>query len=161
MSEHDDQDDNVLPLRRPRREVIAEVGGPPDESSFTLAVYGEDLVPSEVTNLLGVEPTDSFERGYRRKPTSRPMPHGAWFFEERGQPPRDPDDLARSVLLRFSAPPERWSMVRERYEVQLRVALHVAGWNKGFAFSPTTMQLIAATGAELGFDLYFHGSEQE
>ena len=134
---------------------------PPDESSFTLAVYGEDLVPSEVTNLLGLQPTRSFERGYRRNPTSRPMPHGAWFFEERGQPPRDPDDLARSVLIRFSAAPETWSRVRELYKVQLRVALQMASWNRGFAFSPTTLQLIAATGAELGFDLYFHESEQE
>lgn len=62
--------------------------------------------------------------------------------------------------MRFSVPPETWSTVRERYDLQLRVALHVTGWAKDLAFSPATMRLIAATGAELGFDLYFYGDEQ-
>ncbi len=159
--DQDDGDDNDKVVRLRPNPVIATVGGLPDECSFSVCVYGKDLRPSEVTALLGVEPTESFERGYRRKPNSRPMPHGAWFFGERGQPPRGPDDLARSVLMRFSVPSETWRTVRKRYAVQLRVALHVTGWNKGFDFSPMTMQLVAATGAELGFDLYFYGEDQE
>lgn len=134
---------------------MAEAGGRPDEFSFSLCLHGEELRPSDVTALLGVEPTLAFERGHRRKPTSRPMPHGAWFLQARGQPPEDPDELARAVLMRVAVPAETWAMARRRDRVRLRVAMHTAGWNRGFAFSPATLQLIAQTGAELGFDLHF------
>jgi hypothetical protein len=158
--DQDDGDGKVHPLRA--NHVVAEVGGLPDECSVSLCLYGEDLRPNEVTALLGVEPTDSFERGYRRKPHSRPMHHGGWFFQARGQPPQGPDDLARSVLTRFSVPPETWAAARQRYKVELRVGVHVAaGWNKGFSLTPTTLNLIAMTGAEVGFDLYFEDALEE
>jgi hypothetical protein len=154
-----DEDDKVVPLHQSK--VLLEVGGLVDQSSVTLCVYGESLRPSEVTALLRVEPTDSFERGYKKKPSSRPMPHGAWFFEARGSAPQGPDELARTVLLRFSVPPKTWAELNARYDVQIRIALHVEGWNKGFEFSSQTARLMAATRAKVGFDLYCYGDEGE
>ena len=156
MAENDERDGaDVVPLRQQKRgEIIAEFGGPPDESSFTLAVYGENLVPSDVSKLLGVEPTKSFERGYRRRPTSRPMPHGAWFLEARTQRPGKPDELVRSVLMRLSVSEETWAELRTHYRAQLRMALHSSGFNQDFVLSSSTLQLIASAGLELIVDLY-------
>lgn len=59
--------------------MIAEVGGVVDESSATLAIYGDDLDPVDVTRLLGVEPTKSFLPGHRPGPRSPAIKHGnAW-----------------------------------------------------------------------------------
>jgi hypothetical protein len=146
-----DGDDKVV--RLPSR-IIAEVGGHPDEFAFSLAVYGEDLRPGDVSALLGVEPAKSFERGYRVKPHSRPMRHGAWFLQARGAPPQRPDDVARSVLMKLPASPEIWTELGKRFELQIHIAVHTAGWNRGFSFSPSTTRLMAATGATVHFDLY-------
>ncbi|WP_434424408.1 hypothetical protein [Nannocystis pusilla] len=40
------------------------------------------------------------------------------------------------------------------------IALHSGKWNRGFGLSPEAINLVAATGAVLGFDLYFYGDEE-
>ncbi|WAS89994.1 DUF4279 domain-containing protein [Nannocystis punicea] len=151
-------DDNVLPLRTGR--VIAEVGGVPDETGVALALFGEDLEPDVVSAELGCEPTRTHRKGQRRGPRSPPYVGGAWFLELRGESPAEPDGLLRALLARFPRDPEFWARLRAKYQVRVLVALHSGGWNRGFGLSPAAIDLVAATGAELGFDLYFHGDEE-
>ncbi len=60
-------------------EIIAEVGGDPDECGVCLAIYGENLVPDEVTKLLGCKPTDAHLKGDKKSPKSPGFTQGAWF----------------------------------------------------------------------------------
>jgi hypothetical protein len=83
----------VAPLEPPR--VIAEVGGLVDEWSATFAVYGQDLEPNDVTDLIGLEPSNGFRRGFKRGPISPAMPHDAWLLEVRGVAPDGPARYSR------------------------------------------------------------------
>lgn len=145
-------DDKVVPIRRP--EIIAEVGGTVDESTVTLCVYGEDLDPEAVTKLLGVSPTSSFRRGYRRKPSARPMPHGAWFLEIRGNAPDGPDVHLRKLLTLLPDSVGIWEELTRLYKVRLSLCLGFSGWNKGFCFPADLIARVAKIGVELDFDVY-------
>ena len=131
-----------------------EAGGPMDEAAISLAVYGETLKPNEVSSLLGVEATSSFEAGHKRGPRSPPIPHGAWFYQVRGSHPLTPEDLTTMLLAQLPTDPAVWSALGSPFRTQIRVALHMDAWNRGFAFSSATLKRIADTGAELNFDIY-------
>jgi uncharacterized protein DUF4279 len=147
----------VSPLKPPR--VLAEVGGPVDESSATIAVYGEDLEPHDITALIGVEPSNSFRRGFKRGPRSPAMPHGAWFLEVRGVAPDGPAVQLETLLAKLPDSAHVWQQLRERYTVQLRIALHMQSWNKGFSLTKQLTARLAALGVDLKFDLYAHGQQ--
>jgi len=141
-------------------EIIAEVGGEIDESAATLAVYGKDLEPADVTALLGIEPTRSFRRGYRKAPRSRPLPHGAWFLQVRGKAPEGPDVQLRKLLTKLPDSEEIWKKLRKQYKVQLRFGLHMSGWNNGFGLSPDLVARLAKMRIELEFDIYAYGDDE-
>ena len=139
--------------------VLAEVGGPVDESSATLAVYGRDLDPGEVAALIGIEPSNSFRRGFKRGPRSPAMPHGAWLLEVRGVAPDGPAVQIEALLAKLPQSAQVWRQLSERYTVQLRVALHMQGLNKGFSLSKQLTSRLAALGVDIEFDLYAYGEQ--
>ena len=142
-------------------EVIAELGGLPDECGVTLAIYGEDLDPDEITGLLGVRPTESHRRGDRPKPDSRfPFRQGAWFLECRRMARVSPDDLTKAVLDQLPTDPQRWRSIQERFSIRLVYGLHFSGWNKGFELPRELVARIGAIGASMGFDLYAYGEDE-
>ena len=140
--------------------ALVDVGGPVDELSACLAVYGENLDPGDVTSLLGVDPTESFRRGYRRRPASREMPHGAWFLIIRAVNHPDPGALIGALLSKLPDDAETWRQMNDRYKVQLRIGIHMQGWNKGFSFDAKTASQLAAIGAEVTFDIYAYGEDE-
>lgn len=131
-----------------------EVGGQVDEASVTLAIYGETLRPGEVSLLLGVEPTSSFEAGYKRAPRSSPSPHGAWFYAIRGKAPLGVEDLMSMLFARAPIERSTWNRLSEQYRVRFRVALHMESGNRGFGLSHATLRKLADTGAAVTFDVY-------
>jgi hypothetical protein len=149
----------IIPIRPAK--ILAEVGGVIDESGVTLAVYGEDLNPKEVTDLLGVKPTRSFKRGYRRNPVSRPSPHGAWFLEVRGKTPDGPDVQLRKLLMKLPTSENVWKELKARHKVQIRFGLHMTGWNKGLEISSTLVRRLGKIGVDLNFDIYAYGEDEE
>ena len=148
-------DRKISPIRRPT--ALAEVGGIVDESSATLAVYGETLEPEEITSILGVAPTSSFRRGHKRGPRSPAMPHGAWFIEVRGTAPDGPESQLLNLLAQLPQSSDIWHQLTQRFQVQVRVALHLEGWNRGFAIDKALLTRLAQMGIDLQFDIYEYG----
>jgi hypothetical protein len=149
----------IVPIRTVK--VLTEVGGVIDESGVTLAVYGVNLNPNEVTDLLRVKPTRSFIRGYRRNPASRPAPHGAWFLEVRGKTPDGPDVQLRKLLMKLPTSENIWKELKTRHKVQIRFGLHMTGWNKGFEISSTLVRRLGKIGVDLEFDIYEYGEDED
>ena len=131
-----------------------DAGGPVEELRVALAVYGDDLEPQEVTELLGRRPSKSFRRGYVAGPRSPEMQHGAWFLEQEAVGTEDPGRVIGQLLSLLPSSRQIWVQLNSRYKVQLRIAVHLNGWNNGFSFDAHTAERIAATGAEVIFDIY-------
>jgi hypothetical protein len=142
----------IIALRRPK--IIAQVGGPIDESGATLAIYGKSLDPVKITRVLGMPPTRSFKRGHRHGLKSPPTGHGAWFLEIRGEAPDGPDIQLRQLLKKLPDSAKVWKELNRKYTVQIRFGLHMTGWNKGFGFTPDLVHRIAKMRVEVQFDIY-------
>jgi len=152
-------DRKVVPIER--SEAVAEAGGTVDEFRVTLAIYGTELDPAEVSSLFGRQPTSAHRRGDRKTPTSPPFPTGAWFLTHEAIDPSTPEVAVNALLVSLPLDSGFWLELESRYTVQLRMSVHTAGWNRGFGFSASTAALIANTRASVEFDLYAEGSGHE
>jgi hypothetical protein len=140
---------------------IATAGGPVDKFRVTLAIYHPELEPDEVSARLGAAPTKSHRRGESSRQGSPPLPTGGWFLRREALPPFLPSDAIVGLFAGLPAHADFWVALRSDYKVQIRVAVHTDGWNRGFSLSPAAIACIAATGVEVDLDLYFYGSEYE
>ena len=159
-----DDDDNVLPFVHTLKPgtVVAEVGGLVDETKVTLALYGEDLDPEEITKLLGVEPTSAHRRGDTRSRGARPYPKGAWFLKLVGTPPRGPAELLEDLLERV--PPASvalWQGLRQRFDVQVRFGIFLEAWNRGFGVPARQLEQLSLIVNSFEFDIYANGGSDE
>jgi hypothetical protein len=119
----------------------------------------EALDPAEITRTLGRSPTHSFTKGFIRSERSTPMPHGAWFLTLEGKAPLGPDQLIASLSRKFSLAREAWLDLVQHYDLQLRVAVHLDNWNRGFSLSRETLAEVERIGARLEFDIYADGED--
>ncbi|MFZ1103432.1 MAG: DUF4279 domain-containing protein [Hyphomicrobiaceae bacterium] len=137
---------------------MAEVGGPVGEVGVTLAIYGEELDPEEITRTLGVAPTKAHRRGERPKRRS-----GKWLgpprLEERGF--NEPSEaVIDRVLRKLPEGPAVWRELGARYDIQLRFGIHMTGWNQGMGITSEQVVRLAQIGAKLEFDIYAYGDDE-
>jgi len=149
---------------KPGRIVI---GGPVDLTTVTLCVYGHDLDPSEVSLLLGCEPTRAHRRGDRRPTKSPSFPdgfapprkQGAWFLTEEVASPKGPEEATRH-LLEHLPDDEAWADLGNRYDVRLSYMITVTEWNRGFDLSKELVARIAGLNVSLLFDIYAEDDDE-
>ena len=133
-----------------------EHGGPIDAICVTLALYGEDLDPDEITKALAVQPAASYRKGDPRRGAGQP-PHrgGGWFLEAVGDAPETPDTLTRSLLQQL--PPstsEIWTQFARQYDLRIHYALYLYSFHREFSLSPELTWHLAAMRARTVFDIY-------
>jgi hypothetical protein len=133
--------------------IIAEFGGAIDETRIWLGIYGADLDPDEITQLLGIEPTASHRRGEARR-SAGPWPRGAWLLKREGARGQEPAQILNATLNELPEDPDVWSRLRATYEVRLTFGLHLDDFNRGFDLAPEVVERLASTGAIVGFDIY-------
>lgn len=135
------------------------VGGAVDKTSITLAIYGDDLIPEEISQLLGYE-AEYIRRRERRSPRASPYKKSAWLFNQKGEAPITAEEIIREILSKVSTDSRFWKELSSRYDVQVRIAIHMENWNKGFDLSAEIIQQIASLGAEMVFDIYAYVDEE-
>ena len=136
------------------REVPAEVGGPIDEVHLTVGVYGPELNPAEVSEVLGCPPTSAHRRGDSRGPAVAPWQQGAWLLRLDGKAPSVPEDLVQRLLRLLPKDEATWRQLRAKYTVRITFGLFTSAWNRGFELSPASVAFLAMTGSQVGFDIY-------
>ncbi|MFI5302896.1 MAG: DUF4279 domain-containing protein [Polyangiales bacterium] len=140
--------------------VTAIVGGPVEESSVAVCLYGDDLDPDSISARLGCACSHSFRRGDLQPRTLRSREFGAWFLKERGTAPLGPAELLASLLDRLPEDPKLWSELRREFDVRLRVAVHFDGWNREFDLPGALVAKIAQLGVQIRFDLYAYVDDE-
>jgi hypothetical protein len=139
---------------------LAEVGGPIDEVNVTLALYGEELEPDEISCALGVQPTSAHRRGERRGSRSPPYSSGAWFLKEHGRDAELAEAIIDRLLKQLPENPAVWCALSIRHEIQFRFGLHMTRWNKGLSIPLKQVTRIAELGASMEFDIYAYGGDE-
>jgi hypothetical protein len=140
-------------------------GGPLEWFSITLRISSKDLVPDDITQLLGCKPDEAQQKGkpvLRKDGTvMRVAKFGLWRLILK---PEDTDewDCAEAMMLVLRRLPSAimvWRRLTKKYKVDFFVGLSMPSKNKGFGLSPAVMKYLGDRGIEAGFDIYYHGKE--
>jgi hypothetical protein len=140
-------------------------GGPIPWFSISIEIHADDLVPEEVTSLLGAKPTQVQQKG---KPWVTPNgkhvrvgKFGRWSLELKPDETDEWDvaEAAKILLSRVPADPAKWRALSSRARVRLSVAVSLESFNQGLSVDPALLRLLADR--EMQLDLAIYAGDDE
>jgi ribosomal protein L19 len=127
-------------------------------SVVTLRIYGDDLIPQNITELLGVSPTHAETKGQeivgRKTGKVRIAKSGMWRLCASNRKPEDIDGQIREIFSQITADVGVWQSITKQYRVNLFCGLFMSETNDGLSISPQSLAVLAERGIELWFDIY-------
>lgn len=130
-------------------------GGPIDKVTVSLRLFGEDLNPDEVTELLGCDPTSARRKGDVIPGRYHRMVHkGCWLLK--GLPPsavgleQQVNDLLNKVTDDLAV----WHNLTDRFDVDIFCGFFLECFNRGFNLPPELMKRLVDRRVRLEFDIY-------
>lgn len=132
-------------------------------SVATLRIFGDDLLPEEITELLGCEPTESYAKGQivRASKTCREYvkQKGMWRLEATDREPEDLDQQVAELLGKLTDDLNVWISLSEQFSLDLFCGLFMEKNNEGVSISAESLLALGQRRIELGLDIY--GPDQE
>lgn len=152
------------PVNFEELELITEVGGELEQSSLGINFYSEHLDKDEITELIGIQPTKSWNPNERHRMGNRGLYRmtnwGKWYFHtERDS--RDINIKIDELLSKLTPNLNIWNKLTSKYEVWMDVAGYMNNWNRGFKLSPESMRMLSDRNLDIFFDLYFEEQDEE
>ncbi|HET8707527.1 MAG TPA: DUF4279 domain-containing protein [Pseudomonadales bacterium] len=125
-------------------------------SVASLRVFGDQLIPEEITKLLGSEPTKSTRKGDVIPSAShaRNAKTGSWLLKAKSCEPENLNEQVEWILSQLTSDLGVWSALCKEFEVDIFCGLFMEGSNEGFSLSPAIMSALGSRGIEIGFDIY-------
>jgi len=127
-------------------------------SAATLRVIGDDLVPQEITSLLGADPTLAHAKGESligsKTGKVRIAKFGMWQMCVSDREPADLDGQIEEIFGKLSADNTVWQMIAEKYRVDLFCGLFLGESNEGIVIHPRSLNALAERRIELQLDIY-------
>lgn len=127
-------------------------------STAALRLAGDSLVPEEITQLLGCQPSLGYAKGdviggvgTGRRYTKK---LGLWTLEATEWTPINLDAQASELLNRVTKDLRVWSGIRGRFEIDLFCGLFMKESNEGVSISSDTLRALGERGIELSIEIY-------
>ncbi|TBR40414.1 MULTISPECIES: DUF4279 domain-containing protein [Dyella] len=134
--------------------------GPFGHSQATLRIFGDCLVPEDVSRLLGCEPTACERKGEQivgqSTGTVRIARTGLWRLRAERTEPEDLPGQIDGLLGKLTSDMAAWATIRETCRVDLFVGLFMNSANNGLSLPPAHLLALGERGIELGLDVYDH-----
>jgi ribosomal protein L19 len=135
------------------------------KSSVTLRIGGDDLVPHEITKLLGAQPTTAQAKGDkivgRKTGQVRIAKMGIWMLEAMDREPEDIDGQVQEVLGQVTGDLTIWKSFGQKYQIDLFCGIFLDGSNEGMTLSAACLAILGKRGIEMGLDIYSGHVEDE
>ena len=129
-----------------------------DHSEVTLRFFGDDLVPEEVSALLGASPTVSYQKGQelvgRNTGTVRIAKTGSWRLRATRREPEDVESQVFEILNQLTQDLGAWAVLASRYEPDLFCGIFMRGTNDSLPLSARVLLALGQRGISLGMDVY-------
>ena len=124
----------------------------------SLRISGDDLIPDEISRLLGALPT----RAHRKDEAvpigtsgrTRIARFGGWALHATDTAPEDLDAQVAELLGRLNPDLSVWQSLSTRFHIDLFCGWFMSGWNEGVEIAPATLLALGERGILLGIDLY-------
>jgi hypothetical protein len=143
-----------------RFEIYFELGtkmGVLDHSIATLRLFGDDLVPENISALLGVAPTKSCLKGQELVGSStgtiRIAKTGSWRLTAGRREPEDLEAQVFELLDRLTDDLSIWKSL-SGYEPNLFCGIFMGSGNDGLPLSAKAMLALGQRGIALDLDIY-------
>lgn len=127
------------------------------KSAATLRIFGDSLIPDEITRLLGSKPTKATQKGEiilydsGREQIAR---HGSWRLEISDCVPENLDHQISWILSQLTDDLEIWNNLHKKFRIDLFCGLFMNSSNEGFSLSSETILALGSRGIAIGFDIY-------
>ena len=136
------------------------------KSAVALRIAGDDLIPDEITKLLGASPTHAQTKGDRiigmKTGHVRISKCGMWRLCASDRAPEDMDGQIHEILSQMTGDLAVWQSVTQKYHADLFCGLSMSGSNEGLTISAQSLAALGARGIEMGLDIYGgHDDENE
>jgi hypothetical protein len=135
---------------------LIRVGGPVDRACVSLRFFGDSLVPEELTQLLGCQPTEARCKGdvIPDKRYYRIARTGTWRLEGSQSETADIEDQVLALLAAVTGDLQVWRRLTAQFAADVFCGVFLDEPNRGFSLSPRVMQMLSERGIEIGFDIY-------
>ncbi|MCX7557753.1 DUF4279 domain-containing protein [Xanthomonadaceae bacterium JHOS43] len=134
-----------------------------DHSVATLRFFGDDLVPEEITALLGANPTVSYRKGQElvgsKTGIVRIAKTGSWRFSAARREPEDLEAQIMEILDQLTQDPSAWESL-SRFGPDLFCGLFMGSSNDGLPLSAKVLLSLGQRGIALGLDIYDVGDQR-
>jgi hypothetical protein len=127
-------------------------------SAATLRIVGDDLIPAEVSSLLGCAPTVAQRKGevliVQKTGAERTARIGMWRLQSTDREPENLDGPIEEILGKMTGDIETWKALTRRFRVDLFCGLFMGAGNEGLTISPSALSKLGQRGIELAIDVY-------
>jgi len=127
-------------------------------SQVTLRIFGEDLIPDDVSNLLGAKPTKSIKKGDeevgKTSGAMRIAKTGSWHLHAEKKEPEDLNAQIEEILSQLTNDLAIWEKLCQSYKVDMFCGLFMGDWNDGLSLSPKIMHALGQRKIALSLDIY-------
>jgi hypothetical protein len=126
-------------------------------SKASLRIFGDDLIPEEITGLLRCEPTQAWRKGDGLSlPSGREFLRrtGAWFLSAAVAEPENLDGQVAELFSHMTSDLKVWAAISQNYRVDLFCGWFMNEPNEGVSISPHTLRLLGERGIPLSVDIY-------
>lgn len=128
-----------------------------DHSIATLRLSGDDLVPENISALLGAAPTESWRKGQELIGSStsnaRLAATGSWRLKARRREPEDLEGQVFELLSQLTNDLTIWNSLSS-YKPNLFCGIFMGSGNDGLPLSSKAMLALGQRGIALDLDIY-------
>ena len=124
----------------------------------SLRIAGDDLIPREITNLLGHAPTFEQTKGQiivgKNTGKEREVTFGMRRLHANEAEPGDIDSQIFEILDKLTKDLTIWQSLSARYDIDLFCGLFMEKEIEGISIYPKALSALGERGIEIGFDIY-------
>ena len=131
-------------------------GGEVDEYRISLGFYGDDLIPSELSSLLGKSATSECVKGdiVHKGDRTRVERTGRWLLSVHPTPGESLQPQLENLFASLTPDLAVWGQLAARFKTRFVVSAWIRSWNRGLEIDPKLLREIADRQLALGIDVY-------
>jgi hypothetical protein len=123
-----------------------------------LRIFGDDLEPDDVSDLLGALPTASIRKGEVRHISSSGHAgiarSGSWRLSAEDREPGDLTAQLQEIFSQLTSDLAVWRDLTQRYQCDVFCGLFMNEMNEGETLEPGVLSMLGERGLKLALDIY-------
>ncbi|WP_411825403.1 DUF4279 domain-containing protein [Luteolibacter sp. AS25] len=135
------------------------------QSAIALRIVGDDLVPSDITDLLGATPDYSCAKGdtvvSKKTGKTRTLKSGMWQLKTQDCQPENINGQIREILERLTDDMAIWESLASQYHVDLFCGLFMNCSNEGLDFTAGSLSALGERGIKIALNIYAPSQDEQ